>query len=192
MKTYTESQLLEGVAKNHSKIISYIYDSYFPVIEGFVVHNNGTTEHAQDVFQEGMIIVFRKLKHDELFLSCKFITYLYSVCRNIWIQERKKSFLQQEKLKQSPLLVEDSGEHDKDDDFELLKELISKHLSEMSPDCQKIIALTLNDCSVEEIRREMNYNTIHHAIDRKYRCKRSLINRVVTDPIFKRIRNELR
>jgi hypothetical protein len=49
-----------------------------------------------------------------------------------------------------------------------------------------------NDCSVEEIRSALNYKNLHHAADRKYRCKKSLIKRILNDPLFKRLKNEQR
>ena len=37
MKRYSESEILEGVAKDQSKIIEYVYDTCFPVIEIFIL-----------------------------------------------------------------------------------------------------------------------------------------------------------
>ena len=73
-----------------------------------------------------------------------------------------------------------------------LTELFNKHFSQLSPDCQKILSLAFNDRSVEEIRAAMNYKDLHHAADRKYRCKKSLIKRIVNDPLFKRLKDETR
>jgi RNA polymerase sigma factor (sigma-70 family) len=192
MKTYSETQILEGVIKHNSPVLTFIYTTYYPAIESFVIHHSGSVEHAEDVFQEGLLITYRKLKYENLYLRCKFSTYLYSVCKKIWIQERKKKFIQQEKLKEAPLTVEDSGAAENTIDHQILKELIQKHLSSMSPDCQKILKLTLNDCTVEEIRKELNYKSLHHTIDRKYRCKKGLIKKIVSDPLFKRLRDEIR
>jgi hypothetical protein len=49
-----------------------------------------------------------------------------------------------------------------------------------------------NNFSVEDIRAAMNYKDLHHTADRKYRCKKSLIKRIVNDPLFKRLKDELR
>ena len=192
MKKYAETQILEGIVKNNSPVLNFIYANYYPAIESFVMHHNGSVEQAEDVFQEGLIVIYRKLKNEDLYLSCKVSTYLYSVCKRIWIQERKKRFIQQEKLKEHPMTLEDSGAIENPIDHQILKELIQKHLATMSPDCQKILKLTFNDCTVEEIRKEMNYNSLNHAIDRKYRCKKGLIKKIISDPLFKRLRDEIR
>jgi hypothetical protein len=49
-----------------------------------------------------------------------------------------------------------------------------------------------NNHSVDEIRKAMNYKDLHHAADRKYRCKKSLIRRITNDPLFKRLIDEAR
>ncbi len=157
-----------------------------------MVHHNGDQEQAKDVFQDAMIIVYRKIRDERLELSCKFGTYLYAICKNVWIQERKKYQLHREKLNHQPLVVNDPGP---DEDPLLqnhLTELFNRHFNELSQDCQKILTMFFNNHSVEEIRESMNYKDLHHAADRKYRCKKSLIKRIINDPLFKRLKNEAR
>jgi RNA polymerase sigma factor (sigma-70 family) len=169
-----------------------VYDSQFPIIEAYIMHNQGTREQAKDVFQEAMIVVYRKIKSGQLELTCKFGTYLYAVCKNIWIQERKKYVLRAEKLKQQPLMVHDPGPAEDPLLQDQMRELFNKHFSELSPDCQKILSMFFNNFTAEDIRMAMNYKDVHHAADRKYRCKKSLIKRIVNDPLFKKLKNEKR
>jgi RNA polymerase sigma factor (sigma-70 family) len=157
-----------------------------------VIHNQGSREQAKDVFQEAMIIVYNKIRANELVLSCKFGTYLYAICKNIWVQERKKYKLHAEKLRQQPLRVNDPGPEEDPFLQAHLSRLFNKHFNQLSEDCQKILTMFFNDQSVEEIRAALNYKDLHHAADRKYRCKKSLIKRIVNDPLFKRLKNETR
>lgn len=192
MKYLSDNKLADGLLKHHSETLEFIYCNYFPVIESFVIHHQGTREEAKDVFQEGMLIIYRKLKNEQLKLTCKFSTYLYAVCKKIWIQERKKRLVQQKRLREYPMNTVESGVMDPGYDMRDLKQIMEKHLEQLSPDCQKILKLFFNDCSMDEIREEMGYKTMHHAIDRKYRCKRSLISRILKDPLYKRLKDEIR
>jgi len=169
-----------------------VYDTYYPLIEGYITHNQGSVEQARDIFQDAMIVVYNRIKSDELELSCKFGTYLYAICKNIWVQERKKHLLRAEKIKQHPLMVNDPGPADDPLLQNHLTTLFNRHFEELSKDCQKILSMYFNNFSVEEIRMAMNYRDLHHTADRKYRCKKSLMNRIVKDPLFKRLKNELR
>jgi RNA polymerase sigma factor (sigma-70 family) len=190
--SYSEAKLVSGIRNHDSDVLEHVYDVYFPIIEGFVIHNSGSRDEAQDVFQEAMIIAYKKIRDRELELTCKFGTYLYAICKNIWIQERKKYLLHAEKLRQQPLMVHDSGP-EKDPLLEIhTKALFDKHFLELSKDCQKILTLFFSNYTVEEIQDEMKYKDLHHAADRKYRCKKSLIKRMMNDPLFKKLKDEAR
>jgi len=189
---HSESDILRGIRQHDSEILEYVYRVHFPLIESYVLHNSGDREQAKDLFQEGMIVVYRNIRDKKLELQCKFGTYLYAVCKNIWIQERKKYSLRMEKLRQHALEVNDPGPEENP----LLEKhahiLFDKHFSKLSEDCQRILSMHFNAYNVEEIRDAMGYKDTHHAADRKYRCKKSLIKRIVNDPLFKKLKNEIR
>ncbi len=192
MKLHNEKGLITRIRNHDSATLQYIYDTYYPIIEGYIIHHQGSCDQARDVFQEAMIIVYNRIKSDELELTCKFGTYLYAVCKNIWIQERKKYLHRAEKLRHQPLVVNDPGPADDPLLQNHLEQLFNKHFEALSKDCQKILSMYFNNFSVEDIRSAMNYKDLHHAADRKYRCKKSLIKRIVNDPLFKRLKNEQR
>lgn len=192
MKIPDEKSLITGIRNHDTVVLEHVYLTYFPMIEGFVIHHHGSSEQAKDVFQEAMIIVYNRIRSGELELSCKFGTYLYAICKKIWIQERKKFLLHNDKLRQQPMAVHDPGP-DQDPVLENhLVQIFNKHFGELSADCQKILTMFFNDRTIEEIRSAMNYKNLHHAADRKYRCKKSLIKRILNDPLFKRLKDEQR
>ncbi len=185
MKHYSDNEIIEGIAADTSKVLHYVYREYFPYIENYVVQHNGTTDQARDLFQEGMIVVYKKVNADALELYCKFSTYLYAVCKRIWIQDRRKAILRINKMKESGMAAEPTTSYGYENTDEA-QELFDKHFKQLSPDCQKILRLHFNECTIEEIRDAMNYNTAHHVMDRKYRCKKSLIDRIKNDPTFRK------
>lgn len=186
MKQYTDHEIIHGIANDKSKVLLFIYHEYYPLIKNYIFQHGGTSDQAQDLFQEGMIIIYKKVSAGKLKLFCKFSTFLYAVCKRLWIQERKKEMLRLNKMAESELAAEPVVPYG-EETIDRAKELIDKHFNQLSPDCQKILRLHFNDCSVEEIRTAMNYNTAHHAVDRKYRCKKSLVDRIINDPTFRKI-----
>jgi RNA polymerase sigma factor (sigma-70 family) len=185
MKKYTDPEIIDGIANDKSKVLMFVYREYFPFIENFVYKHGGTSDQAQDLFQDGMIVIFKKIKAGNLKLFCKFSTYLYAVCKRIWIQERRKNAHRMNKMTEEGIAAEPTVTYG-EETIDEAKLLFDKHLNQLSPDCQKILRLHFNDCTVEEIRNAMNYNTAHHAVDRKYRCKKSLIDRIINDPSFRK------
>jgi len=192
MKHPDEETLISGIRNHDSEVLEHIYMAYFPMIEGFVTHHHGNRDQAKDVFQEAMIIIYNRIRSGELKLSCKFGTFLYAICKKIWIQERRKLLLHKDKLRQQPMAVHDPGPDEDPMLQKHLTQIFNKHFSALSTDCQKILTMFFNDHSVEEIRSAMNYKNLHHAADRKYRCKKSLIKRILNDPLFNRLKNEQR
>ena len=192
MKIPSNSELITGIRNHDSSILRYVYEYHYPLIEGYITNNQGSSEQARDIFQDAMIIIYKRIRANELELSCKFGTYLYAVCKNIWMQERKKYLKRAEKLRHQPLEVHDPGPADDPLLQSHLTELFNKHFETLSRDCQKILSMYFNNFSLEDIRAAMNYKDLHHTADRKYRCKKSLINRIVNDPLFKRLKDELR
>jgi RNA polymerase sigma factor (sigma-70 family) len=192
MKLPSNSDLIKGIRNHDSSILEHVYYTYYPIIEGYITHNQGSRDQARDIFQDAMIIVYKRIKSNELELTCKFGTYLYAICKNIWMQERKKYLQRTQKLREQPLEVNDPGPADDPLLQNHLTDLFNKHFDALSKDCQKILSMYFNNFSVEDIRAAMNYKDLHHTADRKYRCKKSLINRIVNDPLFKRLKDELR
>ncbi len=192
MKLPSNSDLIKGIRNHDSSVLEHVYNTHYPIIEGYITHNQGSREQARDIFQDAMIVVYKRIKSDELELTCKFGTYLYAICKNIWMQERKKYLQRTQKLREQPLEVNDPGPADDPLLQNHLTDLFNKHFDALSKDCQKILSMYFNNFSVEDIRAAMNYKDLHHTADRKYRCKKSLINRIVNDPLFKRLKDELR
>ncbi len=87
MIEYSNLDLLNGIRRNDTIVLQYIYKNFYSKINFFIKKNSGDDDDANDIFQEAIIIIFRKLKANELVLDCTFETYLYSVCRFLWLKQ---------------------------------------------------------------------------------------------------------
>ena len=85
-----DQRLIDGIAAGDPKILNEIYTNYSKAILHLVETNNGNADDAQDVFQEGMMVLFRKARAADFQLTSNFLTYFYSVCRHIWWKKRDK------------------------------------------------------------------------------------------------------
>ena len=81
-----EQALLKGLAQNDTKAIDTIYKNNFGMIQAFILNNNGTYDDARDIFQEAMIVLFEKARTESFELSSQIKTYIYSVCRRLWLK----------------------------------------------------------------------------------------------------------
>lgn len=178
----SDNEIIEGIISHDRKVLNYVYKELLPYVDAFVVHHGGSSDNARDIFQEGMIIIYRKIESGNFTLQCKFSTYLYAVCKRLWIQERKKYLHRLEKVKEINVVAESPAVYETEPDA--AQELFQKHFSKLSPECQQILRMYFNGVPLEEIRKALEINTVHHASDKKYRCKKNLIDRIRKDPLF--------
>ena len=123
-----EKALLEGLAANDTGAIETIYRENYATIQSFIVKNNGYPEDARDIFQEAMIVLFEKAKLKSFVLSCQVKTYLYSVCRRLWLkrlQQQNKYYPASELLEETVPVEDEIETHEKlNNDFNLMEQAL--------------------------------------------------------------------
>src|SRR5579862_9223390 len=81
-----EHDLLEGLAKNDRKAVETIYRQYYNMVQSMILGNSGYPDDARDIFQEAMIVLYEKARSGSFELNSQLKTYLYSVCRRLWLK----------------------------------------------------------------------------------------------------------
>jgi RNA polymerase sigma factor (sigma-70 family) len=188
MKEYSTREIIRGIARCKDSIIQYIYRSCYPNIRKLILTNGGNEHDAQDIFQEGLIKVYQKITGHGLQLTCKFSTYLYSVCRFLWLNELEKRKISNRDTLAAESIIDDQTANDKILENAQLK-LYEKHFRELSKECQTVLHMYFQRASMEEICVVMGYKNVQIAKDKKYRCKKSLINKIYNNPEFKRLQD---
>ena len=189
MKKYSGEEIIQGIFNHNEKIIYYVYEENYRIIRQLVKTNNGNDADADDIFQEALMVIYRKIKEEKLNLYVTFGTYLYAVAKKIWQNELKRK-------SQKACNIEDYDDLSSGDDIEkeLIKnekhKLVWKHFENLSKDCQKIIRMFIDGHSISEVTKTMNYSTEQHTKNRRLRCKNSLITHIINDPQFKELKNE--
>ncbi|MBW6492075.1 MAG: sigma-70 family RNA polymerase sigma factor [Lentimicrobium sp.] len=180
---YSDEAIVEGLRLRSDFIIKYMYQELFPMIRYLVVKNSGNDEDAEDVFQDGLIVVFKKIRDHELDLSCSFRTYIYSVCRNIWLQKlnKRKQYQREFSDIESYIDLPDKVDQFQEEEMEKYR-LYQQHFLTLGEDCQKVLLLFMKKQSLKDIALEMGYKTEKYAKTRKYLCKEELKKRIINDP----------
>ena len=187
---YSDEQILKGILRHDNLILQFIYKQYYYNINYFIKKNQGSEDDASDIFQEAIIIIYRKIKENDLiFEKSSFKNYLFSVCRFLWLKQLEKRRIEKEKLNDSLPYQEDLYD-------ESLNELVTKneryglyqrHFGDLSSDCQKLLQLFFEKVSLKEIALVMGYKSEKYAKKRKFKCKELLISRIKQDAEFKKI-----
>jgi len=180
---YSDFAIVEGLRLNSDFIIRYVYKEFFPTIKYFIKNNSGLEEDAEDVFQEALLVILTKIKGDDFELSSSFITYLYSVSRNIWLQRLKRKRITNKNQDELTHFLESPGVG-----LEVHLENEEKYRSfvrqftNLSPDCQKLLKHFLAKKTAKEIAELMGYKSEFYAKTKKHLCKEALKKLVEKDP----------
>lgn len=166
-----EKALLEGLAVSDRKAVETIYQENFNMVQALVINNNGSADDAKDVFQEAMIVLYEKVRSGGFELNCQIKTFIYSVCRRIWLKR-----LQQQNRYSSPgdsmeivVPVDDDLEahEQRNAEFEMMEKAIS-HLGEP---CKSLLeAYYLQKQNMQVIAASFGYTNADNAKNQKYKC----------------------
>lgn len=166
-----EQALLKGLAQNDSKAVEALYKSHFSMIQHFVTNNNGSFDDARDIFQEAMITLYEKVQLDNFALTCQIKTYLFSICKNLWLKR-----LQQMGKYSAPLSAQEetiSVEEDLDrfEKKDAAFAIMDRALNSLGEPCKSLLeGYYLNKKGMQELASQFGYTNADNAKNQKYKC----------------------
>lgn len=173
---YTDSELLSGLISKDENILKELYVLYFQSIRRYVLTNNGTIEDAKDLFQDTLLVLFRKVQQNQFRLTCTLGTYLYSVARFLWLKElARRKWISYRPVDEEDYVDVDSDIYSVNEKNERLL-LFRRSFEKLSESCRKVLSLFNQGHSIAEITGIMGFKSDQHTKNRRYRCKLSLID----------------
>lgn len=187
MTFYSDESIIDGLKERDNGIIRYIYKEYYPTIKFLITTNSGTETDAEDVFQDALVVLYRKIAKENLILTSSFKTFLYSICRNLWLQRLDRRVFSNEFLEMEDLSeLQENVHHEQPEEEQEKYRLFQQHFLQLSHDCQKVLRLFMGKTSLREIADIMGFKTEKYAKTRKFMCKEKLKSSIVNDPFFKK------
>jgi RNA polymerase sigma factor (sigma-70 family) len=151
----------------------------FPAVKKLIRLNGGNAADAEDIFQEALIILCRKVKDTSFILTAQLSTYLFSVCRFLWKDELKK--------RKNHLAPDNNNELNDLPETEFkdwIKEearikLAEKVITELGDRCRELLLLFYNgQLKLKDIAAKMGYSSENTAKNQKYKCLEAAKNRL--------------
>jgi len=166
-----EKKLLEGLAQNDRKAIEAIYKQHFNMVQSLILNNNGYPDDARDIFQEAMIVLYEKARSGSFELNSQLKTYLYSVCRRLWLKrlnQQQRFSPEVDNLEETVPVEEDVERHEQRNKDFLVMEQSLKSLGEP---CKSLLeAYYLEKKSMTDIAADFGYTNADNAKNQKYKC----------------------
>ena len=155
-------------SQKHDKVFTTLY-KYFPVVKKMIVAKGGRSEDAEDIYQEALIVFYKKAESADFKLTSSINTYLYSICRFMWMDQFKKQ--------QKQIFVDIEKEHINESEFtsaietENQLKLAEKVISELGERCKELLILFyFQSKKLKDIATKMGYNSENTAKNQKYKC----------------------
>jgi len=166
-----DKSLLEGLAKQDSGIIDRIYRDNYTMVQSLILSNNGSSDDAADIFQEGMIVLYEKSLLTGFELNCQLKTFLYSVCRRLWLKKLQKNqrFITNADNVEDAIVVEEELElHEKREaDLGIMEAAMNK----IGEPCKSLLnAYYIQKKQMQQIAGEFGYTNADNAKTQKYKC----------------------
>jgi RNA polymerase sigma factor (sigma-70 family) len=162
---------LQGLARNDRKAVETIYRDNYNMVQTLIINNNGSADDAKDIFQEAMIVLYEKVRSGTLELNCLVKTYIYSVCRRLWLkrlQQLNRYFPAVQSLETTVAVEDEIEEHEKRNaEFDLM----NKAINGLGEPCKSLLeAYYLNKRNMHEIAVSFGYTNADNAKNQKYKC----------------------
>jgi len=166
-----EQLLLKGLANNDTKAIETIYKDNFNMVQAFILNNNGSYDDARDIFQEAMIALYEKAQSETFVLTSKINTYVYSICRRLWLKRLHQlgRFSNQiDSLEETVPVEEDIEIHEKRNaEFAIM----DRALNSLGEPCKSLLeGYYVKKMDMQMLAKEFGYTNADNAKNQKYKC----------------------
>ena len=179
-KKHSDRQLVEGIKNGDAKTLNYLYESYFRSVKTHVLKNSGSEDDAYDIFQDAMMIAYKKFNANSFELTSDLKGYLFGIARKLWSNQLRL------KKKQTDIM-----ENDFPDDVDIeklldipIEQIVQRSFLKLKSECQKVLTLNMEGTDYENIARIMGYKSATYARRKKYLCKDELIKIIKADPDY--------
>jgi RNA polymerase sigma factor (sigma-70 family) len=187
VKRLSDEEIITGLRKRDNRVLQYIYKNSFNTVKQLILRNAGSDNDAEDIFQEALIVIFKKLREEEEFqLTAAFNTYIYSISRLLWLKHLRNI----KKIEIDPLNrdLEERLEFEEPlpvQDKDLRMAIYQRTLMKIPEDCQKILRLTAQDISSREIAEQLGFRSEGYVRKRRHFCKEYLFTKVKEDTDYR-------
>jgi RNA polymerase sigma factor (sigma-70 family) len=161
----TESTLLNGLKNHEEKAIYEVYNGYYPSVEKYVLMNSGSSQDAEDIFQDAVMVLLNYVAKDNFILTCSVKTLVFAIARRLWLKQlRYRS--RSETLLEIDIEQQDFITHwEEVESSERKYDSIPQVLSRISVHCSGLLKQLFLTGKIPE-----HYKNNHTLRNQKYKC----------------------
>lgn len=192
MKDISTEEILDGIVNNNSFIIHRVYKKFFVNVSRYIQNNGGRIEDARDVFQDGIMVIYDQRKQQNLEINTSFNTYIFSVCKFIWLNKlRDKRKMTTEEYNSTIDEMNSNGLRKYMVQIEELSvkeeraRIYQRNFEKLSNECRKLLKMVANGLNIKEIQIRFGYKSEKFTYKKRSICKDRLIKLIEQDNKFR-------
>ena len=168
----TDEQIIQALQQgDQTSALKKLYQ-YYPAVRQMILQNSGNRHDAEDIYQETLIILCRKVKEKDFQLTAGLKTFLFSISRLQWLNELRKR--KKDTSASFDITNENESESEKLKGYLHEEEKFKKAesaLMKLGDKCKKLLQLFYSQKkSFKEIANELDFSNEKIAKNQKYRC----------------------
>ncbi|MEO0735112.1 MAG: sigma-70 family RNA polymerase sigma factor [Bacteroidota bacterium] len=178
---------LRALRDNDLAGLRELYHAFLPRIRHFITSNGGTAADAEDIFQDALVVLYRKSRQPDFELRSSFYTLLYGVCRNLWgnrLQRKSRTEVELRDDYRYEVIPDVTTDLERAEEERLFWDAFRQ----LGTDCQELLQLFFAKTKMEEIARRLSLSSVAYAKKKKYQCKEKLIRLIRADPRYAELR----
>lgn len=179
----TDQEIIHQLKKGNETCLKHLYQ-HLGMIKSLVLKNSGNDADALDIFQEAVIVFYRKVMSGDFELKGKISSYLYEVSRRLWLNQlnRRKKY---ESPNDNILLFGRVQEVEEKEDSLALQEYLKNALEKLGEPCKSLLeAAIFLSMKMEDIAKRFSYSSARSASQQKLRCLKKLRDGISYDDII--------
>src|SRR5450759_2040431 len=92
---HNDARILDLMRRGDEEALVILFDASRRAVTSYVRNNNGTTDDAEDMLQEALIVLWEKVRSGNFHYDAKLSTFIVAVVKNLWLRrlarQRKES-----------------------------------------------------------------------------------------------------
>ena len=170
-----DAKILDLMKNGDDDALVMIYQQNRKAIVSLVIKNNGSSDDAEDVLQDSVIILWERVQSGRFEYTAKLSTFLFAIAKNVWSRKRVRRQRETPTEFQSDIL--DSGDTSQ---LDLMVEsersqTVASALEKLGDPCKTLLLLYYwEEKSQEDIAAQMGFANAATVKSKKYTCKKML------------------
>jgi RNA polymerase sigma factor (sigma-70 family) len=188
-QNYSDKEIISQLHEGDGRVIKYLVNEQLPVVSYYIIRNGGSEEDAKDVFQDALLILIKKLRGENFALVSSLSTYLFAICKNLWLM-----VLEKRKAAQNYHLIIPASDKEEDlseiSDQLIYEKIFMKSYQGMDDQCRTILKMYWKEIPSEKIATTLDYSP-GFLRKKKSQCMKEFKRRIMSHRDFKELEYNL-